>query len=377
MYTFPRVSTTNFKPNLPTGAQTIDGRISMANSYYPANIRRVQGDVTPFLDFVKRLLPEGRDAEILIAFMAACTRYLGVKFTWCPFIQGTKGNGKTTIAKILQYCISHDYTHWAKANELKEKYNSHLLGKILVVVDEMYSDDKAELQELLKELVTSDRVEIRAMYADKFMKDVCFNMLLISNHQNGVRVDANERRYAPLFCAQQEKADNARDGLTKPYFRELWSWLKADGFAIIYDYLLTVDIPEDLDPTKGATIAPETTSTERAALQSLGNIEQEIANAIEQQQDGFRGGWLSEHALDLLLARLGKDKFTPRTLRRSMIRALGYDPHPALADGVCAEPLPDGVRTRLYIRKGHAWAVAHLTPAQVRDGFVEHQKLAR
>lgn len=374
MYDFPRAETQMFRPDLPTGEMLTRGRVRLVNSYYPATIRRVQGDPSPFLDFAKRLLPNGRDAEILLCYMAATARYLGRKFAWAPFIQGTKGNGKTTIGRVLEYCCSDEYTHWGKAKELSEKYNAHYQGKILVVIDEMYSDDKTEFQEILKELVTSTRIEVRAMYADKLMKDVCFNLLLISNHQNGVRIDANERRYAPLFCAQQAKSDLARDGLTKQYFRDLNAWLNADGFAIVYDYLLGLEIPEEFDPTKLALHAPDTTSTDAAALASLGGIEQEIANAIEGKQPGFKGGWVSEHAVDMLLARLGKDKFTPRTLRRSMILALGFEPHPALVDGICDEPLPEGVRTRIYIRKGHPWAVTHLSAAQVRDGYVEHQK---
>jgi hypothetical protein len=378
VHDFPRAETQHFRPDLPTGTITRRGRFRLVNSYFPAEIRREEGDAAPFLDFVHKLLPHGRDAELLVAYMAACSRYLGRKFSWCVFLQGTKGNGKTTIAKVMQYCCGIDYSHWAKAKELGEKFNAHLTDKILVVIDEMYSDDKFELQELLKELVTSDRIETRPMYAEKVMKEICFNMVLISNHQNAVRIDVNERRYAPLFCAQQEKSDLARDGLTKAYFRELYAWLEHDnkrGFAIVHDYLMRLDIPEEFDPTKLALHAPETTSTDKAAVASLGGIEQEIANAIEQKQDGFRNGWISEHSLDLLLARLGKDKFIQRSQRRSMVKALGYDAHPSLPEGACDVPLPEGICTRLYIKRGHPWAVPHLSAQQVLDGYVEHQRV--
>lgn len=375
IYRFPRVDTQYFKPSDALGnIREKEGRQEI-NMYKPANVRRVAGDPAPFIDLVRRMLPHGGDADILFYYMAACVQNLGTKFTWCPFIQGAKGNGKTTVAKVLEYCMSQKYTHWAKADQLGEKFNSVLVGKLLVVVDEMYSDDTRELQEVLKQMVTADRIEVRPMYADKTMKEVCFNLILISNHQNGVRIDLDERRYAPLFCAQQSKADRIKHGLTAAYFMDLRGWLwKQDGAAIVYDWLMNLVIPAELNPAADCIYAPETTSTEHAATASLGGVEQEIVEAIKQQQDGFRKGWLSSVAVDTLLTRVGKDRAIPRNARRNIILSLGYEPHPALPEGLLPMMLPDGSRPYLYTVRGHAWAVSYLTAQQVRDGFVEAQK---
>lgn len=374
LYDFPQVDTQYFKPGDPTGHIRIRERRTEVNSYQAAEIRRVQGDPTPFLDLVKRMLPHGNDAEILLCFMAACTRYLGRKFPWAVFLQGTKGNGKTITAKVLQYCISRRYTHWAKAKELGEKFNSVFVGKLLVIVDEMHTDDRNELQEILKLMVTADQMEVRPMYAEKLMKDVCFNMILIANHQNGVRIDSSERRYCPLFCAQQEAEHLTRDGMTQDYFIELVKWLDADGYAICYDYFMTLEIPEHLNPATRCNRAPTTTSTGVAAGASLGAVEQELIEAISQQADGFRNGWISSAAVDNLLARLGKDRVIPRNTRKSLVLSLGYVPHPSLRDGMCTAPFTDGSMPRIYISRSHAWAISHLSPEQVRDGFIESQR---
>lgn len=375
IYRFPRVETQYFKPGEPTGAvRTREGRREI-NSYRPAEVRRVKGDPAPFLDLVHRMLPEGDDARILLCYMAACCQHLGVKFKWAPFIQGTKGNGKTTIGKVLEYCMSFRYTHWAKADQIGEKFNSVFVDKLLVIVDEMYSDDTRELQEVLKQLVTATRIEVRPMHAEKTMKEICFNMLLFSNHQNGVRIDIDERRYAPLFCAQQSKTDKARDGMTKPYFIGLNRWLwDQDGAAIVYDYLMSMPIPDELNPATHCIEAPVTTSTELAATASLGGIEQELIEAVKQQHEGFRAGWISSQAVDFLLTRVGKDKMVPRNARKGLVMSLGYIPHPSLPEGMLDIPLADGHRPRLYVLKGHPWAVDYLTDEQVKAGFLEAQK---
>jgi hypothetical protein len=242
----------------------------------------------------------------------------------------------------------------------------------------MYSDDARELQEVLKQLVTADRIEVRPMYAEKTMKEVCFNMLLFSNHQNGVRIDLDERRYAPLFCAQQSKSDRIKDGLTGDYFVRLRKWLwgnNSEGAAIVFDYLSDLAIPDELNPATECIYAPTTTSTELAATASLGGVEQEIVEAIKQEHEGFRNGWISSTAVDNLLTRCGKDKAIPRNARRNIILGLGYESHPSLPEGMSVVPMPDGSRPRLYVAKGHAWAVDYLTPQQVRDGFLASQKL--
>jgi hypothetical protein len=377
IHRFPRVEAQYFRPQDTLGnIRTREGRREI-NTYKPANVRRVSGDPTPFLDLVRKMLPNGRDAEILISYMAACVQNLGIKFTWWPFVQGAKGNGKTTIGKVLEYCMSHRYTHWAKADQLGEKFNSVLVGKLLVIVDEMYSDDARQLQEILKQMVTADRIEVRPMYAEKTMKEVCFNGLLFSNHQNGVRIDLDERRYAPLFCAQQSKADRIKHGLTGEYFIALRRWLwgnDSEGAAIVFDYLSNLAIADDLNPATDCIYAPTTTSTELAATASLGGVEQEIVEAIKQEHVGFRGGWVSSIAVDMLLLKVGKDKAIPRNARRNIILGLGYEPHPALPSGMLPVAEPDGSRPYLYVAKGHPWAVDYLTPDQVRVGFSEAQR---
>lgn len=376
-FRFPRVDTQFFKPALATGViRTVEGRREI-NSYKPAEIRRVRGDAAPFLDLVHRMLPEGRDAEVLLCYMAACTRYIGTKFQWAIFLQATKGNGKSTIGKILEYCISKRYTHWAKAGEVGEKFNSVFVEKLLVIIDELYSDDNREFQQTLKNFVTADRIEVRPMYGEKTMKEVCFNLLLIDNHQNGVRIDVDERRYAPLFCAQQKKEHNARDGLTREYFLKLRRWLynnDSEGMAIIYDYLMDMEIANDLNPATDCIVAPETTSTQLAATASLGSIEQELVEAIRQQQEGFRDGWVSSYAVDMLLAKCGRERAIPRNARKDLVTALGYIPHPSLDDGICTAPMVDGSMPRLFVKRDHAWAVTYLAPEAVRQGYLDSQK---
>lgn len=368
----PKVRSVYFGPrDPPRHIRTTEDGSQEINSYIPLNIRRVAGDPTPFIQHVQRLLPN--DWELMIQTLAARVQFQGTKFMWAPFLQGTKGNGKTLLAKILEYCIGQRYTHWPKADQLDEKYNSMFVQTILVIVDEMEKFPH-DIEPILNSMVTATRMEIRAMRTDKVMRDVCFNPFFISNDQTSLRCDPDQRRYAPFFCAQQHKADLTRDGLTPEYFITFRDWLEnRDGYAITAHYLQTLQLPETARPDRSIR-APETTSTMLAHTASRTGAEQEILHAIEQGREGFRGGWISSHAVDMEFARSGRARSLSLNARRQVIDSLGYVPHPSLQDGLCAAPMPDGQRYRLYLREGHPWAIIGLSAEQVRDGYLAAQR---
>ena len=86
------------------------------------------------------------------------------------------------------------------------------------------------------------------------------------------------------------------------------------------------------------------------AVAGLGAAEQEVLEAIDQQRPGFRGGWVSSTALDVLLATMGKSTSIPRNKRRALLESLGYSAHPALPEGRSTVTDTDGSRPRLYVR---------------------------
>jgi len=371
IYAFDRVDGQYFSPRDPTGCvRKKDGQTEV-NCYAPLEIRRAEGDPTPFIQHVQRLLPH--DWQLMIYTLAARVKFQGVKFMWAPFLQGTKGNGKTLLAKILEYSIGKRYVHWPKSDQLDEKFNAVLTDKIIIIVDEM-PRNALDIEPVLNSLVTATSLEVRPMYAEKIMRDVCFNMMFISNHRTSLQCDPDQRRYAPFFCAQQHKADLARDGLTVEYFQWFRDWLEnRDGFAICAHYLSTLHIPREYHPDVSIR-APETSSTYAAYRASYTPAEQEILAAVEEARPGFRNGWLSSHAADMVWAQAGRARHLPLNTRRQIIEGLGYVPHPSLPDGLATQTLPDGTRPRLYLREDHPWNTTMVTAAQVVTGYLESQK---
>lgn len=371
---FPKAQSMCFRPTLPSGAIIEEEGRSMANAYVEIPTARTPGDATPFLDHLAKVIPDPKDRAIMLAYMAACVQHKGVKFQWAPLLQGTEGNGKTLFTRCVAYAIGKRYTHYPKAMDIDNKFNGWLLNKLFIGVEDIYvPDNRREILETLKPMITGgDGLEIQLKGVDQITADICANFILNSNHKDAIRKTTGDRRFCIFYTAQQSANDLLRDGMTGSYFPDLYNWLYKGGYAVVSDYLYSYQIPDELNPATQCHRAPETSSTQEAITESLGGVEQEILEAIEEGRPGFAGGWVSSIALDKLL--LSIRRFIPPKKRRAVMNALGYDWHPVLVEGRVhnAIAMDDGKKPRLYIKKGHL-ACNLWKPADVARAYQEAQ----
>ena len=362
---FPKVDGCAFRPELPPGSVLALEGYTYANIYVPIETRQVEGDVGPFLRLVEKMLPNERDRRILLTYMASMIRNPGVKFQWWPVLQGAEGNGKTAFIRVLQHCVGHRYSHLPNTGEMAKngiKFTAWIVGRLFLGFEEVYVPGRREFLEEMKPIVTNDSLQVEAKGVDQTMEDNRANGLMCTNHEDGVPVSVDGRRYSVFYTAQQSKADKIRDGMCGDYFPDLYDWFKgkgayADGglsygYAVVNWYLQTQYVlSAEFDPAGACQEAPSTSSSAAAIKASMGTIEQEILEAIEQDEQGFRGGWVSSAALAKLLARIGKG--IPINKRRAVMQSLGYDWHPHLKDGRATHPtIFDGPgKIRLYVKR--------------------------
>ena len=351
----PRAHGVCFNPTKDARAVEIRAGKTFINSWIPVHIPMEKGDVTPFLNHLKLLLPLGDDATILLSYMAAVMQYKGRKFQWAPFIQGVEGNGKSLISEVLEYCVGESYAHWPRADKIDKQFNAAFYGKLIVCVEDVkINENRASVWETIKPMITGTRLEFEPKGVDsKVSRDFCANFVLNSNHASGLRKTKNDRRICPFFCAQQHVTDLARSGLTEEYFDKylrpwLFPHLGGKGMAYLAHFLMHYKIPDQWNPAGACIRAPRTSSTEAALKAGLGTIEQEVAEAISEGRPGFRGGWISSMAFDNLLHELGKARVLPRNARRELLENMGYMLHEHLPDGRVPVALSDGTRPRLF-----------------------------
>ena len=371
----PKVDHSAFRPDLAPDAIWERDGASYANTYRKLSIPRVTGDATPFLKHLAKVLPIKRDRDILLAYMAAIVQYQGKKFQWAPVIQGVEGNGKTLFSRCVAEAVGLRYCHFPRASELAEKFNSWLVNKIFIGVEDIYfPEGRQAIIETLKPMVTNSRQPIRAMQKAEATMDICANFIVNSNHKDGIRKTSNDRRWCVMFCAQQTKEDKQRDGLDRDYFVEIYGWLENGGYAIVSEFLHTYEIPAEYGLSCLMGDAPVTSSTEEALHIGLGAVEVEVLEAIESQTAGFCGGWVSSLALDNFLRERRLDSRMPRSRRSEMLAALGYVKHPRLPSGRLTLSLTGtNERPVLYIKDGHPFTELQ-TSAEVLKAYESAQR---
>lgn len=373
----PRADGTCFFPQRPYGELVQDAGRIRVNTYWPVQVPRKKGDVTPFLNHAGKLLPVERDRQIALAYFAAAVQRQGTKFQWAPVIQGVEGNGKTLFSRCVAAAIGRRYVHWPKANKLAKDFNKWMRDRTLYCVEDIHVSDRADVIEQLKPMITGgDGLEIEAKGVDQISTEICGNFIFNTNHRTGIRKTKNDRRFCWLACAQQEAEHLARDGMDGDYFPRLYNWLdRGDGYAIVAEFLWTYPIPPELDPAQLCNRAPRTSTTDDAIEAGLGRVEQAIMEAVDDDRPGFAGGWISSTAMRSLLERRKLEREAPRSEEEHTLRALGYVKHPGLAKNsgqVCNPVAPDGGKPRLYVQVGHP-ALALTAPAEIARAYTRAQ----
>ena len=373
---FPKADTSCFRPDEKPGALIDVEGLRAVNAYKDIETPRKVGDLGPFTRHLAKLLPDDRDREIVISYMAAIVQHKGVKFQWTPLIQGAPGNGKTLLTRCVAFAVSKRYSHLPNANDITNKFNGWLVNKLFIGVEDIYvPENKKEVLEELKPMITNERQDIQFKGSDQVTKDICANFILNSNHKDAIRKTRDDRRFAVFFTAQQTKEDIKRDGMDGNYFPDLYAWLNKEGYAIVNEFLSTYQIEDEYNPATKCHRAPETSSTFEALAVGLGSVEQEIMEAIAEDRLGFSGGWVSSVAMERLLKEIRAERMIPPSKRRGLMQSLGYDWHPALHNGRVNNTISidENKKPRLYIKNGHL-ALQQNTASEVARMYEDAQR---
>ena len=323
LWTVPKADHTRFLTDFAFGDIITDklGRKGV-NTYIPVNITRRQGDPSPWLNHLAAMLPDPMDQRIILDYLAHNIKFPGYKIPWAPLIQSTEGTGKGFMQEMLESILGEMYCYSPKAQELVKSgstFNAWMRAKLLIIVNEIKVDERRDLVEVLKPMLTDRRVEVQAKGIDQEMEDNVANWIFFSNFKDAIPIGQNGRRWAIFFSALQSKADLEARGMGDAYFNGLFNWLRNGGADVMADYFLSYPIERGAIPQT----APYTSSREEALAISLGPVERLIHNAVEDGRAGFRGGWVSLTAVAEMQRRNGVKVYSENALE-SILNGMGY-----------------------------------------------------
>lgn len=321
----PKVDHVRFLPEKPPFSIIKDrlGRDGL-NIYMPVIVDAYPGDITRFLNHVSILLPNPDDQRIFISYLAHMVKFPGYKIPWAVLLQGAEGIGKTAFFEVLQHALGEMYVYRPKAQELiasGSKFNAWMRAKLAIIVDEIKIDERRELIEILKPMITDLQIEIQAKGVDQEMEDNVANWLFFSNFKDAIPITKNGRRYCILFSAMQTEGDMIKAGLNDEYFVGLYNWLReGGGLQNVTHWLMNYPIERGSLPVK----APRTSSYAEALRIGRSPLEILIDEKVESGERGFHNGYISWPMLMKAIS-LSSMRTTPAEhVVRSVLSTKGY-----------------------------------------------------
>ncbi|MBX2940276.1 MAG: hypothetical protein KF880_09400 [Ferruginibacter sp.] len=129
-----------------------------------------------------------------------CKFIAGHKLNVCLYIKGIEGLGKSIIMDFLRKFVIGEHNSYVVTDPscfLPDRFNSQLIGKLLLILEEVPSASSNTwtcLYNALKNWITGDTIEHKKKYCDIMQMINVATLFLISNNK-AINIGENDRRY--------------------------------------------------------------------------------------------------------------------------------------------------------------------------------------
>ena len=232
-----------------------------------------------FYDLINRIVCKGRknEQEYFYNWLADIVQNPTNKrgHSTCIALRGGKGIGKGTVAECLKYLFKKEnFLKTAQKNDLFDRFNSALLGKVFVFGDEIEWPGDKVAENIFKDLITSNVLRVEKKFADAFQTKNAARFLLSTNSDWSVPVSEGERRFVIFEPSEEEKGNI-------DFFIDAEQQMKDGGAAkVLYD-MLNRDL-SNVDWTD----QPRNEAFVYQKTKSMNIVELFIENSIESIREG-------------------------------------------------------------------------------------------
>ena len=184
------------------------------------------------------------------------------------YLKGVQGIGKSTLTEMLKdYIIGNDISLETGSEPLKSQFNKILMGRLLVVFEELETFSKSEwmaVSSKLKRYTTSNTIDYEDKNEKKFQGENINNYIINTN--NDALKDSDGRRI--FICDVSTHRKNDRE-----YFKNLRAKCFNNEIGeALFSYFLEVEI----NGFNAQADMPMTTGKLDAIADRLGSIEKFI-----------------------------------------------------------------------------------------------------
>jgi len=346
-----------YKPGQPEMVPDRNG--DAYNIWKGWGVKPEKGDIKLWNELLDHLFT-GADKEDRAWFerwLAYPLQFPGTKLFSAVVMHGIHhGTGKSLLGFLMGRIYGDNFVEISR-KMLESGNNDWAEAKQFVLADEVTGSSKREFNDMLKKMITQERMRIDIKYVPRFEIDDVINYYFTSNHPDAFFMEDNERRYF-IHEVKAKPLDQA-------FYVKFDEWMKrGPGPAAVFHHLLNLKLG-DFNPYAPAR---KTRAFERMVLDTKSDLGSWVLRLKEDPDGMLKVGQVpvdkdlfTNRDLLQLYDPEGRTGTTANGLGRELRRAgfpLAYDGHPL--------PGPNGADRYYILRNRDRWINAD------RKALVKH-----
>jgi len=335
-----------YKPGQPELVSDIHGGDAF-NIWKGWGCKPEKGDVSMWHELLDHLF-DGADKEDRIWFerwLAYPLQFPGTKlFSACVMHGIHHGTGKSLIGFMMGRIYGDNFVE-INRKMLELGNNDWAEAKQFVLADEVTGSSKREFNDMLKKMITQERMRINIKYVPTFDLEDFINYYFTSNHPDAFFMEDNERRY---FIHEVRAKP-----LDLSFYSKFDEWMKrGNGPSAVFHYLLNLKLG-DFNPYAAAR---KTEALERMILDTKSDLGSWVLRLKEDPEAMIRA-WMPANK-DLVTNADLLQIYDPNGRTGTTANGLGRELRRAgipLAYGGRPLPGPNGADRYYILRNREKW----------------------
>lgn len=258
-------------------------------------------DMGQFMDYIGDLVGDKEEnIDFTLKFLAHIIKYPGRHHRVAIAIKSEQGQGKGTLYYMMRNLLGHKYCNIsAGSDNYTGGFNSSLMNKLFVCIDEQTGQKAYSAMETLKSITGNETLTINEKFKNAIEIRNFVRFMIFTNGDNPVVIEKDNTRYA-VFESSGRNRNNAQffTNLRNKYIYD------PDGIIALYEYLLNYPVSEDYDFSNNipkTDIYTQMKSANRPAIENffinlyyeynkkqckiIDDEEEFIAETLEEQQE--------------------------------------------------------------------------------------------
>lgn len=174
-----------------------DSSPTMPKSFSPSDRRAI----TVVEDHAKLLIPNDRERTLFLDYLAFCVKHPGKKIRWSPLLKGVDGDGKSAFVTLMQHVLGYTNVRVLDSVTLESSdFTAWRVGQCFTGIEEikLHGHNRFDVYNKLKTPLSNDFVEYHGKGKDPITVPNTTNYLLLTNFEDGVPINDNDRRIMPI-----------------------------------------------------------------------------------------------------------------------------------------------------------------------------------